>query len=101
MANARFRLPLCTSIADAAERTVAEAGLFDHYLAALAQHGVEADRSAAWSDYRVYALSGVMMAIFASMNVERTQRGDEMFAVMAERPARQALVLGSLGMLGI
>ena len=42
-----------------------------------------------------------MMAIFASMNVERTERGDEMFAVMAERPARQALALGSLEMLGI
>ena len=29
----------------------------------------------------------------------RTDRGDEMFAVMAERPARQALELGSLGLL--
>ena len=32
-------------------------------------------------------------------NVERTERGDEMFAVMAERPARQALHLDSLSLL--
>jgi aminoglycoside phosphotransferase (APT) family kinase protein len=90
-----------TSIPDAAERAATEAGLFDRYLAALAREGVHPDRTAAWTDYRVYALSGVMMAIFASMNVERTERGDEMFAVMAERPARQALALGSLGLLGV
>jgi Phosphotransferase enzyme family len=90
-----------TSIGDPAERAAAEIDLFDRYLAALAHKGVNTDRAAAWSDYRVYALSGVMMAIFASMNVERTERGDEMFAVMAERPARQALALGSLEMLGI
>ena len=41
----------------------------------------------------------VLMAIFASMNVERTERGDEMFAVMAERPAWQALDLDSLSLL--
>ena len=45
------------------------------------------------------ALSGYFMAVFASMSVERTARGDEMFAVMAERPARQALALGSLDLL--
>ena len=90
-----------TSITDPDERDATEAGLFDRYLAALARDAVRPDRSAAWADYRVYALSGVMMAIFASMNVERTDRGDEMFAVMAERPARQALALGSLGLLGV
>lgn len=89
-----------TSIPVAAERAASEKNLFDRYLAALTQKGVETDPAAAWSDYRVHALSGVMMAIFASMNVERTPRGDEMFAVMAERPARQALALDSLGMLG-
>jgi hypothetical protein len=90
-----------TSIPDAATRAGAEARLFDHYLGALAARGVTPDRNAAWADYRVYALSGVMMAIFASMNVERTPRGDEMFAVMAERPARQALALGSMQLLGL
>jgi thiamine kinase-like enzyme len=90
-----------TSIPDPAERAAHEADLYDRYLGALALQGVEADREAGWRDYRVYALSGVMMAIFASMNVERTERGDEMFAVMAERPARQVAALGSLELLGI
>jgi aminoglycoside phosphotransferase (APT) family kinase protein len=90
-----------TSIPDPAQRAAHEHELFERYLGALALQGVEADREAGWRDYRVYALSGVMMAIFASMNVERTERGDEMFAVMAERPARQVQALGSLELLGV
>lgn len=89
-----------TSFADPAERQEQEGDLFNLYLAVLASNGVTADRDAGWRDYRLYALSGVLMAIFASMNVERTERGDEMFALMAERPARQALELGSLDLLG-
>ena len=57
------------------------------------------DGEGVWRDYRLYAFSGVLMAIFASMNVERTERGDEMFAVMAERPAWQAIDLDSLSLL--
>jgi hypothetical protein len=52
-----------------------------------------------WREYRFYAFSGFLMAILASMNVERTPRGDEMFAVMAERPAWQVLALDSLSLL--
>ncbi|MBK6411805.1 phosphotransferase [Sphingopyxis sp.] len=85
-----------TSIADPLERAAADRPAFDHWIAALGSHGVDFDTAALWDDYRVGALSGYFMAVFASMNVERTDRGDEMFAVMAERPARQALALGSL-----
>ena len=88
-----------TGIGDPGERAVVEKGLFEDYIAALEGLGVVVARDAAWRDYRVYALTGVLVAIFASMNVERTVRGDEMFAVMAERPARQALALGSLGLI--
>jgi Ecdysteroid kinase-like family len=86
-----------TSIADPAARDDRTA--FDAWIAALARKGVAADADALWTDYRIGALSGYFMAVFASMNVERTARGDEMFAVMAERPARQAMALGSLGLL--
>ena len=72
---------------------------FDAWIAALRARGVEPDEAGLWDDYRVGALSGYFMAVFASMNVERTERGDEMFAVMAERPARQAIALGSLDLL--
>jgi aminoglycoside phosphotransferase (APT) family kinase protein len=88
-----------TSIADPAARALADERGFARWVAALEARGVAADRAALWDDYRVGALSGYFMAVFASMSVERTARGDEMFAVMAERPARQALALGSLGVL--
>lgn len=88
-----------TSIADPFERAAADRPAFDHWIAALTAAGVAADGEALWTDYRVGALSGYFMAVFASMSVERTARGDEMFAVMAERPARQALALGSLDLL--
>ncbi|WP_374524367.1 phosphotransferase family protein [Sphingopyxis sp.] len=88
-----------TSIADPGERAAADRPAFDHWLAALRARGIDPDAAALWTDYRVGALSGYFMAVFASMSVERTERGDEMFAVMAERPARQALALGSLDLL--
>lgn len=88
-----------TSIADPFERAAADRPAFDHWIAALHRHGLNPDPAALWDDYRVGALSGYFMAVFASMNVERTERGDEMFAVMAERPARQALDLDSLDLL--
>ena len=88
-----------TSIADPSERAAADRPAFDHWIAALTAAGVAPDTEALWTDYRVGALSGYFMAVFASMSVKRTTRGDEMFAVMAERPARQALMLGSLELL--
>lgn len=88
-----------TSVADPVERAAVDRPAFDRWCAALASHGVTPDSAALWDDYRVGALSGYFMAVFASMSVERTTRGDEMFAVMAERPARQAMALGSLDLL--
>lgn len=88
-----------TSIADPVERAAAERPAFDRWIAALGQRGIAPDEAGLWTDYRIGALSGYFMAVFASMSVERTKRGDEMFAVMAERPARQALALESLDLL--
>ena len=88
-----------TSIADPFERAAADRPAFDHWIAALRARGIGPDVAGLWTDYRVGALSGYFMAVFASMSVARTARGDEMFAVMAERPARQALALGSLDLL--
>lgn len=88
-----------TSIASADERAAAYAPAFACWIAALMALGVQPDEEALWREYRIGALSGIFMAVFASMSVARTERGDEMFAVMAERPARQALALGSLDLL--
>ena len=52
--------------------------------------------SGAWHDYRLAAFSGFTMRVIAAMLVERTERGDEMFAVIAERSGYQALHLDSL-----
>lgn len=88
-----------TSIADPNIRAREEERLVALYANTLRQLGANADAEQIWREYRLYAFSGVLMAIIASTNVERTERGDEMFAVMAERPARQALQLDSLSLL--
>ena len=90
---------LGTSIADPDTRAKEEARLVRFYVDQLRARGAAADAEQVWREYRLYAFSGVLMAIIASTNVERTERGDEMFAVMTERPARQALHLDSLTML--
>jgi len=88
-----------TSVADTKLRADHERAWFDHYISELRKLGVTPNADRCWDEYRLYAFSGFIMAIFASMNVERTDRGDEMFAVMAERPARQAIHLDSLTLL--
>lgn len=55
--------------------------------------------NAAWNDYRLSAFAGFLMGVIAAMLVARTPRGDEMFAVMAERSGYQALHLDSLALL--
>jgi hypothetical protein len=90
---------LGASFADADVRAAHERRLVDFYADQLEAQGVSADRAELWEQYRLYAFSGFVMAVFAAMNVVRTERGDEMFAVMAERPARQALHLDSLSLL--
>jgi hypothetical protein len=88
-----------TSVADPVERAATDVRGFARWIAGLEARGTAPDPDALWRDYRIGALSGYFMAVFASMSVERTDRGDAMFAVMAERPARQALELESLGLL--
>ena len=43
-----------------------------------------------WDDYRRGTWAGLVMAVGASMLVERTDRGDEMFLAMASRHAQHA-----------
>ena len=51
------------------------------------------------TEYRRYAYAGYVMAVGASMLVERTARGDEMFLTMARRHAAQVEDLGSASLL--
>jgi Phosphotransferase enzyme family len=52
-----------------------------------------------WTDYRRGTWAGLIMAIAASMLVERTARGDDMFMAMAHRHARHALDLDAPALL--
>ena len=48
-----------------------------------------------WEDYRRGTFSGFAVTVIASMMVQQTERGDEMFVAMARRHARHALDLGA------
>jgi hypothetical protein len=78
------------------ERAAAERALVERYAAGLAAHGVDPGFDAVWDGYVLGAAGGYLMAVIASQIVERTDRGDEMFAVMAERHAAQIRDVGLL-----
>lgn len=71
------------------------AGYFDR----LATHGVTVDRDTLTTDYRLAAPAGFIMAVIASQIVGRTERGDDMFMVMARGSARLATDVGTLDLL--
>lgn len=48
-----------------------------------------------WEDYRRGTFSGFAVTVIASMMVQQTERGDEMFVAMARRHARHAIDLGA------
>ena len=78
-----------------------EEGLVRRYHERLVAAGVDGygwDRC--WLDYRRGTVAGLIMALAASMLVERTDRGDEMFMAMAHRHAQHALDLDFVGVLG-
>jgi hypothetical protein len=78
------------------DRRAHEEALIRDYHRGLLAAGVEGyDWNTCWNDYRRYSFGGLIMAIAASMLVERTDRGDEMFMTMASRHSTQALDLGA------
>ena len=89
-----------TSFAQPQMRANNEKALVENYLKQLEPYSKGAYAfEQAWEDYRFSAFSGFLMGVIAAMLVERTERGDEMFAVMAERAGAQALHLDSLSLL--
>jgi len=78
------------------DRRQNEEDLVREYHASLINAGIENySWEQCWKHYRLYAFAGFHMAVMASMLVERTERGDEMFRVMAERHGHQILDLAS------
>lgn len=73
---------------DGENRRVLEAELIAGYRRGLAERGIPDGELVALEDdvYRC-AVNGLLMSVFASMIVQRTDRGDEMFLAMARRSA--------------
>ena len=79
-----------------ADREVHERSLVARYAAAMRAAGIDLSDEAVWHGYVLGSAGGYLMALLASQIVERTDRGDEMFAVMAERHATQVRHVGLL-----
>jgi len=75
------------------DRRSSEGDLVRDYHERMQAAGVAIAWDDLWAQYRRYTVAGLIMAIAASMLVKRTERGDEMFLVMAERAGRHALDL--------
>jgi len=69
---------------------------FANYHAGITQAGVQLSWQNLWDQYRLFATSGYIMAIVASMLVKQTERGDAMFAAMANRHGQQMLDLNTI-----
>jgi hypothetical protein len=52
-----------------------------------------------WEEYRRSCFAGLVMTVAASMIVQRTERGDDMFLTWFERNAQQALDLDAVALL--
>lgn len=75
-------------------RRECEEAFVSRYHEALGHYGVSAySLDQCWDDYRRYSFGGFFMAVFASMVVQRTDRGDAMFMTMANGAAAQAVDL--------
>lgn len=80
-------------------RRAEEEDLVRLYRQRLAGLGVHLEWDDCWRDYRRYAFAGLIMSIFASMVVTRTDRGDDMFVAMADRAGLHALDLDALSLI--
>jgi hypothetical protein len=90
---------ISTGLKSADQRAALEPELVAAYHAALGDCVGAYDLQAAWADYRRASFAGFIMAVISAMIVERTARGDEMFATMAERSGWQALHLDALALI--
>ncbi len=76
-----------------ARRTHEDALIRRYHEGLLAGGVTDYDFETCWREYRLFTFAGVIMAVVASMIVEVTERGDEMFMAMASRHAQHALDL--------
>jgi hypothetical protein len=75
------------------DRRANERALLREYLDRMRAQGIEIDENEAFHEYRRYTFLGMLMAMIAQGLVVETERGDDMFGVMAQRHGRHALDL--------
>ena len=80
------------------QRRKVEDELVHRYHDGLAQAGISMSWTEVWDQYRLFATSGYIMAIVASMLFKQTERGDAMFAAMANRHGQQMIDLETLSL---
>ena len=76
-----------------ARREVEESIVRDYHRGLLAAGVSDFDWIDCWQAYRQGTFAGFAVTVIASMIVQRTERGDQMFAAMAQRHSRHALDL--------
>jgi hypothetical protein len=81
------------------DRRPVEEALVRRYHDGLAAAGIELDWDTCWREHRRGSFAGLVMAVAASMLVEQTERGDQMFMAMASRHAQHALDLDAVELL--
>jgi len=85
---------------DAGPRAACEVDVLKQYHQRLKGYGVDNYTfDECWADYRLSSFAGLVMAVIASMIVNQTERGDEMFMTMLRRSADMALNLDGLDLL--
>jgi hypothetical protein len=95
--DASYFLGGCLAVED---RRAHEHELLGGYHEALLEHGVrDLSFEHCWEEYRRQCFAGMVMTIAASVIVERTERGDDMFMTWLARSAQQALDLEALALL--
>ncbi len=81
---------------DPALRKAHDRELVTHYFEALSNYTIgDYSLEQCWDDYCHFAFAGWNMAVIASILVEQTPRGDDMFMLMAMRHGQQAIDLNS------
>lgn len=81
------------------DRRANEEMLVSQYVSDLGRYVDDVNFDDVWRRYRREALAGVVMSVIASQIVQRTERGDAMFAAMATRHIRHALDMDSLAII--
>ena len=76
-----------------------EQTLLQLYFDTLQNYDVDLSWDKCWHGYRHYAPAGLIMAVIASMIVGETERGNDMFMVMAKRSAAMCRDLDSISVI--